>query len=106
LSRFRFFALFATLAVLASVFAACGGGGSDSSNEDPQKVVEKASLEGVKSGEFEMSLHVNAEGQEGGEIDASLGGPKPAPKANSPRRKSASKPKAKLPAKTSTSRAV
>ena len=75
MSRFRFFALFATLAVLASVFAACGGGGSDSSNEDPQKVVEKASLEGVKSGEFEMSLHVNAEGQEGGEIDASLGGP-------------------------------
>jgi hypothetical protein len=75
LSRIRFFALFATLAALTVVFAACGGGGSDSSNEDPQKVVEKASLEGVKSGEFEMSLHVNAEGDEGGEVDVSLGGP-------------------------------
>jgi len=75
LSRIRFFALFATLALLASVFAACGGGGSDSSNEDPQKVVEKASLEGVKSGEFDMSLNVNAEGEEGGEFEASLSGP-------------------------------
>jgi uncharacterized membrane protein YgcG len=75
LSRIRIFALFATLAVLASVFAACGGGGSDSSNEDPKKVVEKASLEGVKSGEFDLSLHAKAEGDEGGEVDVSLGGP-------------------------------
>jgi hypothetical protein len=74
LSRIRIFALFATLALLSAVFAACGGG-SDSSNEDPQKVVEKASLEGVKSGEFEMSLNVNAEGEEGGEFEASLSGP-------------------------------
>jgi hypothetical protein len=75
LSRIRFFALFATLIALTLVFAACGGGGSDSSNEDPQKVVEQASLESVKSGEFDMSLHVDAEGDEGGEIDVSLGGP-------------------------------
>lgn len=75
MSRIRFFALFATLAVLTGVFAACGGGGSDSSNEDPQKVVEKASLEGVKSGEFEMSLNVNAEGEEGGEFEAKVSGP-------------------------------
>ena len=75
LSRIRFFALFATLAALASIFAACGGGSSNSSNEDPQKVIEKASLEGVKSGEFEMSLNVNAEGEEGGEFEASLSGP-------------------------------
>jgi hypothetical protein len=74
LSRIRIFALFATLAVLASVFAACGGG-SDNSAEDPQKVVEEASLEGVKSGEFDMSLNVNAEGEEGGEFEASLSGP-------------------------------
>src|SRR3954449_2192982 len=74
LSRIRILALFATLAALASVFAACGGGG-DSSSEDPQKVVENASLEGVKSGEFEMSLNVNAEGEEGGEFDVSLSGP-------------------------------
>jgi len=75
LSRIRILALFATLAALASVFAACGGSSSDNSGEDPQKVVEEASLEGVKSGEFDMSLHVNAEGDEGGEIDVGLSGP-------------------------------
>ncbi|HET7417421.1 MAG TPA: hypothetical protein VFJ61_07355 [Solirubrobacterales bacterium] len=75
MSRIRFFALFATLAAVASIFAACGGGSSDSSNEDPQKVVENASLEGVKSGEIDLSLNVTAEGDEGGEIDLSLSGP-------------------------------
>lgn len=75
MSRIRILALFATLAALASIFAACGGGDDDSSSEDPQKVVETASLEGVKSGEFDMSLHVNAEGEEGGEVDVGLSGP-------------------------------
>lgn len=75
MSRIRIFALFATLVVLATALAACGGGGSDSSNEDPQKVVEGASLEGVKSGELEMSLDVNVEGDEGGEFELELGGP-------------------------------
>jgi hypothetical protein len=74
LSRIRILALFATLAALAVVFAACGGG-SDSSNEDPQTVVEEASLAGVKSGELDMSIHVNAEGEEGGEFDVNLSGP-------------------------------
>jgi hypothetical protein len=75
LSRFRILALFATLIALAAVLAACGGGGSDNSNEDPQKLVEEASLEGVKSGELELSLHVNSEGKEGGNIDVELSGP-------------------------------
>ena len=74
MSRIRILALFATLAALSVVFAACGGG-SDSSSEDPQKVVEEASLEGVKSGELDLSLHANAEGKEGGEIDVNLSGP-------------------------------
>lgn len=75
MSRIRFFALFATLVALATALAACGGGGSDSSGEDPQKVVEGASLEGVKSGEMEMSLHVKAEGDEGGDFQLELSGP-------------------------------
>jgi hypothetical protein len=75
LSRIRIFALFATVVALAGVFAACGGGSSDNSSEDPQKVVEEASLEGVRSGELDMSLHVNAEGDEGGEFDLNLSGP-------------------------------
>jgi hypothetical protein len=77
LSRFRFLALFATLVALAGLLAACGDGDDDSGNsgEDPQKVVESASLEGVKSGEFEMSMSINAEGDEGGEFDINLSGP-------------------------------
>jgi hypothetical protein len=74
LSRIRILALFATLLALAGTFAACGGG-SDSSNEDPQKVIEEASLEGVKSGELDISIHVKAEGEEGGEFDVNLSGP-------------------------------
>jgi len=77
LSRFRILALFATLAALATIFAACGGSddSSSKSGEDPQKVIESASLEGVKSGELDLALHVDAEGDEGGEVDVSLSGP-------------------------------
>jgi hypothetical protein len=75
LSRIRILALFATLVAVASVVAACGGGGSDNSGEDPQKVVEEASLKGVRSGELDMSLNVNSEGDEGGEFDVKLSGP-------------------------------
>jgi hypothetical protein len=80
LSRFRIFVLFATLAAVAAVFAACGGG-DDASNDDPQTVIEGASLEGVKSGELDLSLEVNAEGKEGGDVKVSLSGPFEAPAA-------------------------
>jgi hypothetical protein len=77
LTRFRILALFAVLTAVAVVFAACGSSSdsSDSSGEDPQKVLENASLEGVKSGEFDMSLNATAEGDEGGEVEVSLSGP-------------------------------
>jgi len=67
--------LFATLAVLTAVFAACGGGDSGSSDEDPQTVIENASLEGVKSGNLDLSLQIKSEGDEGGDVDVSLSGP-------------------------------
>lgn len=77
MTRFRILALFAALVAVASVFAACGGSSSDSgdSNEDPQKVVENAGLEGVKSGKLDLSLHVTSEGKEGGDVEVKLSGP-------------------------------
>jgi hypothetical protein len=78
LTRFKIPALFVVLTLVAAVFAACGSSSSDStgsSGEDPQKVLENASLEGVESGEFEMVLNATAEGDEGGEVEVSLSGP-------------------------------
>jgi hypothetical protein len=76
LTRFRILALLVACAAMASVFAACGSS-DDSSNsgEDPQKVVENAGLEGVKSGDLDLSLHVTAKGDEGGDVEVSLSGP-------------------------------
>lgn len=75
MSRFRILALFAAFAALAVTFAACGGGSSDKSNEDPQKVIEEASLKGVKSGDLELSLNVNSEGKKSGHVEVELSGP-------------------------------
>jgi hypothetical protein len=78
LTRFRILALLAVFAAMTSVFAACGSGsdsGTSDSSEDPQKVLEDAGLEGVKSGNLDLSLHVTSEGDEGGDVEVSLSGP-------------------------------
>jgi hypothetical protein len=77
LTRFRILALLVVLTVIASGLAACGSSDSSSSNsgEDPQKVLENAGLEGVKSGKLDLSLHVTSEGKEGGDVEVSLSGP-------------------------------
>lgn len=77
MTRFRILALFAALATVATVFAACGGSddSTSSSGEDPQKVIENASLEGVKSGELDLTVDVKAEGDEGGDVEVNLSGP-------------------------------
>jgi hypothetical protein len=73
LSCFRIFVLLAALAMLATAFAACGS--SDKSSEDPQQVIDSASLEGVESGNLDLSLGVKSEGDEGGNVDVKLSGP-------------------------------
>lgn len=81
MSRIRVIVLLAALVALASVLAACGGGGGNSSTgggdsgEDPQKVIEGATLEGVKSGNLDLTLNVNAEGDSGGNVKVKLSGP-------------------------------
>jgi hypothetical protein len=74
LSRRRTFALLAAFAALAALLSACGGGGGGSS-EDPQKVIENATFEGLESGDVSLTLNVKSEGEKGGELKAELSGP-------------------------------
>lgn len=74
MSRKRTFALLAACAALAALLAACGGGGGGSS-EDPQKVIESATFEGVESGEVDVALNVKTEGGKGGGLKVDLSGP-------------------------------
>lgn len=73
MSRLRIFALLAVFVALATAFAACGS--SDSSDEDPQQVLDNATLEGVESGNLDLTLAVKAEGDEGGDVDVTVSGP-------------------------------
>jgi hypothetical protein len=77
LSRIRTLVLLATVAALAAFLSACGsgGGGDTGSSEDPQQVIDKATLEGIESGSLELSLKVDSEGKEGGNFDVALSGP-------------------------------
>lgn len=71
MSRARILTLFLALIALASAFAACGGGSSDS----PQAVVDEATLQGVESGDIDLSLGIGVKGEESGNVDVSLSGP-------------------------------
>jgi hypothetical protein len=75
LSRLRTFLLFAALAGLATVFAACGSSSSDSSGEDPQAVIEGATFKGIESAELEAKIGINVSGDEGGHLDIDVSGP-------------------------------
>lgn len=72
MSRRRTLALLAAFAALAAILSACGGGGS---SEEPQKVIENATFEGIESGEIHLSLNVESEGEKGGELKVALSGP-------------------------------
>jgi hypothetical protein len=72
LSRLRILALFAALIALSATFAACGDSGS---SDDPQTVVDEATLQGVESGDIDLSLEIGIKGEKSGNIDVSLSGP-------------------------------
>jgi hypothetical protein len=74
LNRLRFALTFAIVLALAGALAACGGS-SDRSGEDPQAVIDSATLRGIDSGDLDLSLGVTAEGKEGGNVDVSVSGP-------------------------------
>jgi hypothetical protein len=74
MNRFRFLSALAILAALSVVLGACGGG-SDKSSESPQTVLGEATLQGIESGDVDLSLGVRAQGPEGGNLTVSLSGP-------------------------------
>lgn len=77
MSRLRFlYALAAVAALVAAsiALAACGGSGGKS-GESPQAVLDEATLQGIESGDIDLSLGVKAQGAEGGNLDVSLSGP-------------------------------
>lgn len=71
MSRVRITSVFVALIALTVALAACGGGSSN----DPQAVVEEATLQGVESGKVDLSADVNVEGKKGGKVDVNLSGP-------------------------------
>jgi len=72
LSRLHILALFAALISLTAALAACGGSGS---SDDPQQVVDEATLQGIESGELDLSVGVKTVGAKSGNVDVSLSGP-------------------------------
>ncbi len=75
--RLRFISALIVLSILATALVACGDedGGGSSSGGDPQTVLDDATLEGVKSGVLDLTLAIDAEGKEEGDVDISLSGP-------------------------------
>lgn len=71
MSRVRTLSVFIALIALTSAFAACGGGDSD----DPQSVVDEATLQGIESGEIDLVADVDVQGEKGGKVDVKLSGP-------------------------------
>lgn len=69
MNRMRIFALFALLLALAAGLAACGG------SSGPQAVVDEATLEGVESGNLDLSVGVDVKGGKGGHVDVKVKGP-------------------------------
>lgn len=64
------------MVAIAAAVAGCGGGGSeDRSDESPQQIIDEATLQGIDSGDIEMTFTVDAPGNEGGDLDVSLSGP-------------------------------
>lgn len=73
MTKLRILALFAALLALATAFVACGGSSND--GKSPEAVLEEATLEGVESGNIDLSIGIDAKGKEGGQVDISLSGP-------------------------------
>jgi hypothetical protein len=75
LSRLRIFLLFAALAGMATVFAACGSSGGGNSDENPQTVLKDATFEGIENADLDLKVGVDVSGDESGHVDVNVAGP-------------------------------
>ena len=75
MSRLRIFLLFAALAGLATVFAACGSSDSGSSDANPQTVLDESTFEGIENADLELKAKVDVSGNEGGTVNVDVSGP-------------------------------
>lgn len=71
MNRVRTLSVFVALIALTATFAACGGGSSN----DPQTIVEEATLKGVESGKLDLAVNANVQGRKGGKVEVNLSGP-------------------------------
>ncbi len=74
MSRLRVFIVFASFIAVAIAIAACGSSSSNN-GENPQKVVNEATLKGIKSANLNLTLGVKVEGAQGGNLNVDLSGP-------------------------------
>jgi hypothetical protein len=74
-NRIRLLIALAAALVLGLALVACGGG--DDGGEDPQQVLEDTfnNEQSIESGNFDVGIKVDAEGDQGGSFEGSLGGP-------------------------------
>ncbi len=72
--RLRIALALAAALALSVALAACGGSG-DKSGESPQTVLEEATLQGIESGDVDLTLDLSAPGAEGGKVAIALSGP-------------------------------
>jgi hypothetical protein len=70
LSRVRILSVFVALIALTAAFAACGGG-----SDDPQSIVDDATLQGIESAAIDLTLDAKVQGEKGGKVDVKLSGP-------------------------------
>jgi hypothetical protein len=67
----RLLATFAIVIAAATALVACGGGSSD----DPQTIVDEATLQGIESGKLDLEGELDLRGTQNGHIAFSLSGP-------------------------------
>ncbi len=74
MSRLRIIFLFAALASMAAVFAACGSS-SNSSDESPEAVLKGSTFGGIEDADLDLSVKLDVTGDEGGTVDVGVSGP-------------------------------